>query len=165
MTPHDAIRAKIRSADTLRQQIAIWRFRGHRMVFTNGCFDLIHFGHLKYLMDAKACGDKLIVGINSDASVSRLKGRNRPIKDQNSRVLLLASLAFVDTVVIFEEDTPERLIREVTPDVLVKGGDYSPDQVVGAEWVTSHGGEVRILPFVEGYSTTALEKKILEQAD
>lgn len=165
MTIQEIIGAKILTGDALSRQLAIWRFKDLQIVFTNGCFDLIHYGHLAYLMDARACGHKLIVGLNSDASVSRLKGPNRPIKDQSSRLWLLASMAFVDAVTVFDQDTPLELIREVMPDILVKGGDYAPDQIVGAEEVIANGGQVKVLPFVDGYSTTSLEQKILSRPE
>lgn len=158
------IQQKILAGEALQQQLAVWKFRGEKIVFTNGCFDLLHYGHLAYLMEARSLGRRLVVGLNSDASVQRLKGAHRPIKDQQSRLWLMASLAYVDAVVIFEEDTPELLIRSVTPDVLVKGGDYEIEQIVGADFVVEQGGEVRVLPFVPGYSTTALEEKIRREA-
>lgn len=154
------IHQKILAGEALQRQLAVWKFRGDKIVFTNGCFDLLHYGHLAYLMEARSLGRRLVVGLNSDDSVKRLKGAHRPIKDQQSRLWLMASLAYVDAVVIFEEDTPERLIRSVAPDVLVKGGDYQIEQIVGADFVMAKGGEVRVLPFVPGYSTTALEDKI-----
>lgn len=137
-----------------------WKSAGDDIVFTNGCFDLIHYGHLHYLMEAKALGEKLIVALNSDASVSRLKGDHRPIKDEKNRLLLMASLAFVDAVVLFEEDTPYDVIQTIRPDILVKGGDWQPEQIVGSDIVLSDGGQVWSLAFMEGYSTTKLEEKI-----
>ncbi len=129
-------------------------FIGKKVVFTNGCFDVLHRGHLTYLREAAELGDILIVGLNSDASVKRLKGENRPLNNQEDRALALASLLFVDAVVIFDEDTPETLIKRVKPHVLVKGGDYNENTVVGAGFVKAAGGEVKIIPFIEGYSTT-----------
>ncbi|MEZ4949292.1 MAG: D-glycero-beta-D-manno-heptose 1-phosphate adenylyltransferase [Saprospiraceae bacterium] len=137
-----------------------WKQAGQNVVFTNGCFDLIHFGHLHYLAAARDLGDKLVVGVNASASVSRLKGPHRPIKDETTRAHLLASLKMVDLVVIFEEDTPLELITLLTPDVLVKGGDWKPEQIVGSDWVLSNGGSVQSLSFIDGYSTTILEQKI-----
>ncbi len=137
-----------------------WKKEGFKIVFTNGCFDLIHIGHVLYLEDAKSLGDKLIVGLNSDTSVSRLKGAHRPIKDEFNRSHILAALASVDAVIIFENDDPLELIKLISPEILVKGGDWRPDQIVGSDFVLSHGGEVRSLRFVEGYSTTMLEEKI-----
>ena len=156
------IDTKILSLEQVPATMTRWRFLNHKIVFTNGCFDLIHIGHLEYLMQARALGDKLIVGLNSDNSVKRLKGANRPIKDVQNRQLLLASLQFVDGVVVFEEDTPLDLIRRIMPDILVKGGDWQPEQIVGSDIVLANGGEVLSLPFVEGYSTTKLEEKIKE---
>lgn len=130
-----------------------------KMVFTNGCFDVLHFGHVHYLLQAKALGDILVVGLNSDDSVRRLKGPSRPINGEKERAFVLAALACVDYVVVFEEDTPKELIETVRPDVLVKGGDYTLDQIVGADFVTRNGGTVTTLPFVEGFSST----RIIEQ--
>ena len=151
---------KILSNDTLEGVLTRWRLKDRSIVFTNGCFDILHLGHIDYLMRAADLGKQLIVGINSDASVRRLKGEHRPINDENRRKRVIASLVFV---VVFDEDTPYELIKKVQPDVLVKGGDYNPEQVVGADIVEARGGEVRILEFVEGYSTTAIEKRIREQ--
>ena len=137
-----------------------WKKEGFKIVFTNGCFDLIHIGHVLYLEDAKSLGDKLIVGLNSDTSVSRLKGAHRPIKDEYNRSHILAALASVDAVIVFENDDPLTLIKDISPDILVKGGDWRPDQIVGSDFVLSNGGEVRSLRFVEGYSTTKMEEKI-----
>lgn len=139
----------------------IWRMKGDRIVFTNGCFDILHRGHVEYLQEAAALGDRLVVGLNSDASVRRQgKGDDRPLNDQDSRAKVIAALRLVDAVVIFEEDTPLELIKAVEPDVLVKGGDWSEDRIVGAEVVKARGGEVRSLQLVEGYSTTALVERI-----
>lgn len=136
------------------------RARGNRVVFTNGCFDILHPGHIGYLEDARACGGCLVVGLNSDASVRRLKGDERPINPQNDRALMLAGLASVDYVTFFEDDTPIDLIRAVRPDVLVKGGDWTVDKIVGSDFVFSTGGEVHSLPFRPGYSTTNIIEKI-----
>jgi len=156
-----AIQEKVfKSTDLLMPLVNQWKNEGYRIVFTNGCFDLIHIGHVFYLEEANALGDKLIVGLNSDASVSRLKGPNRPIKDEYNRSHILAALASVDAVVIFENDDPLQLILDVKPDILVKGGDWRPDQIVGSEFVLSNGGVVKSLRFVEGYSSTMIEEKI-----
>ncbi len=141
--------------------MAHWKAQGERIVFTNGCFDLLHFGHVHYLAAARDLGHRLVVGVNSDASVRRLKGPTRPIQDEQNRLHVLASLACVDAVVLFEEDTPFDLIAALKPQVLVKGGDWRPDQIVGADLVLADGGEVKSLPFVEGHSTTGIEQKIL----
>lgn len=133
--------------ETLQQQ---------QMVFTNGCFDIIHRGHVSYLAQARQLGDLLVVGLNSDASVRRLKGPSRPVNDEASRALVLASLEMVDYVVVFDEDTPYNLIKKTQPDVLVKGGDYTLDNIVGADLVMQRGGKVLTIPFVEGFSTTSI---------
>lgn len=139
----------------------IWRMKGDRIVFTNGCFDILHRGHVEYLHEAAALGDRLVIGVNTDASVQRLgKGDGRPYNDENSRAKVLAALRLVDAVVLFDQDTPLELIQNIGPDVLVKGGDYTEDQIVGAEYVRANGGEVRSLKLVDGYSTTGLVDRI-----
>lgn len=160
--PHtlDQIRSKIFDWPEARKWVRTWQAEGLRVVFTNGCFDILHYGHVYYLAQARDLGDRLVVGLNSAASVRRLKGRGRPIHDERTRTHLLAALWFVDGVVCFEEDTPLRLIEWLRPDVLVKGGDYAADEIVGAEVVRAAGGRVCVLPFVPGYSTTAVERKI-----
>lgn len=150
---------KVLSRDALAKRTALWKANKERVVFTNGCFDLLHIGHITLLEQARRAGDRLIVAINSDASVSRLKGPNRPIVSQIERARVLAALAAVDAVVIFDEPTPLEVIVAVQPDVLVKGGDYKADAVVGAKEIRSWGGEVRIVPLVEGFSTTRLIEK------
>jgi len=154
------IAAKIMDWKQAQQRCAAWKDAEETVVFTNGCFDILHYGHLHYLAQARDLGDRLIVGMNAASSVSRLKGAHRPINDETTRTMLMASLAFVDAVVLFEEDTPLGLIQLLLPDVLVKGGDWRPDQIVGSEVVLEHGGQVLSLPFIEGYSTTAIEEKI-----
>lgn len=131
-----------------------------RVVFTNGCFDILHVGHARYLKDARALGDILVVGLNSDASVKRIKGETRPVVNENDRAELLSSLASVDYVVLFNDDTPLALIENVAPDVLVKGGDWAPEQIVGSKFVLARGGEVRSLPFHPGRSTTSILERI-----
>lgn len=131
-----------------------------KVVFTNGCFDLVHRGHVDYLSKARDLGDCLIVGLNSDDSVRRLKGPKRPISNQSSRAAVLAAFSFVDYVVVFDEDTPLNLIKSIKPDILVKGGDYSHDNVVGADFVESYGGRLELIPLVPGESTTNLVEKI-----
>lgn len=133
--------------------------RSRKIVFTNGCFDLLHVGHVRYLQEAKAQGDLLVVGVNSDASVKRLKGPTRPIQNENDRAEILAALSAVDYVVIFTDDTPATLIESVRPHVLVKGGDWKPEQIVGGTFVLSYGGEVKSLQFVDGRSTTKIIEK------
>ncbi len=161
----DATKAKVQSLDSLQRLVAAWRVHDHKIVFTNGCFDLLHLGHISYLAEAKALGDKLILGLNSDDSVKRLKGNTRPINDVNSRAMMLASFSFVDAVVIFEEDTPILLIEGVLPDILVKGGDYDLNQIVGHDVVIEQGGIVKTLPFLEGYSSSNIVSRIQGEAD
>ena len=126
------------------------------IVFTNGCFDVLHRGHITYLAQARDLGDCLVVGLNSDASVKRLKGENRPVNGESDRAIVLAALSFVDYIILFEEDTPKNLIEQVKPDILVKGGDYQIANIVGADFVTENGGKVLTLPFVDGYSSTKI---------
>lgn len=133
--------------------------KNRRVVFTNGCFDLLHIGHVRYLQAAKALGDLLVVGVNSDASVKRLKGEDRPLQSEQDRAEILAALVCIDRTVIFSEDTPEQLIRQVRPDILVKGGDWTPDKIVGGPFVLSYGGQVKSLQFVDGRSTSSLIQK------
>ncbi len=161
---HRFIASKIIRDDiSLDRLVARYKFKSHQIVFTNGCFDLLHKGHVDYLNKAADLGDRLIVGINSDASVKSLgKGKNRPIQDEESRALIIASLHYVDQVVIFNELTPERLIQQITPDVLVKGADYQIKDIVGAEHVLNSGGSVERIEFLEGYSTSLIEQKILK---
>jgi rfaE bifunctional protein nucleotidyltransferase chain/domain len=140
------------------------RARGRRLVFTNGCFDLLHVGHVRYLAEARALGDALLVAINSDASVRALKGAGRPILREGERAEMLAALASVDFVTVFVEESPRSLIAELLPDVLVKGGDYAPDEIHGRDEVEEAGGRVLSLPFVEGASTTSIIERILEVA-
>ena len=164
MLQFEAVRAKIQTPEQLIGTLATWRAEGDRIVFTNGCFDLLHYGHLHYLAQARDLGERLVIGVNSAASVRRLKGPRRPINDEWTRSHQLAALAFVDAVVFFETDTPYDLIQQVQPDILVKGGDRKPEQIVGSDIVLARGGQVHSLPFVEGYSTTNLEQKILSGA-
>lgn len=152
---------KIYTLPNLLQQIVRWRFTGKTVSFTNGCFDILHQGHIASLSQAAAEADILIVGLNSDASTMRLKGAGRPVNNGQSRALLLAGLLMVDAVVIFEEDTPLQLITAIKPEVLVKGGDYTIDQIVGAKEVAAAGGKVVINPIVEGFSTTAIIEKLV----
>jgi rfaE bifunctional protein nucleotidyltransferase chain/domain len=156
----DSIFSKILTREEAGRKAAAWRAEGLRIVFTNGCFDILHYGHIHYLAQARDLGDRLVVGLNSGDSVRRLKGPGRPINDEPTRQLLLAALAVVDAVVVFDEDTPYELIRQVGPDVLVKGGDWAPEQIIGSDLVLERGGEVRSLPYIEGYSTTRIEQKI-----
>ena len=145
-----------------RQQVEQWRDNGFTIVFTNGCFDLLHPGHIDYLTKARALGDVLIVGLNDDDSITRLKGPTRPITPLKDRQTMLTALKSVDLVVPFEEETPLKLIKTLLPDILVKGGDYEPDDIVGAKEVREHGGHVTVITFLDGHSTTSLIKRIQE---
>ncbi|WP_207535855.1 D-glycero-beta-D-manno-heptose 1-phosphate adenylyltransferase [Desertivirga arenae] len=160
MTKLQTIEHKVVGPDQLQKYLNMWRLKGQKIVFTNGCFDLLHLGHVDYLSKAADLGDRLVIGLNSDLSTSNLKGPNRPITDEKSRASLLAALFFVDAVVLFDESTPFDLISAVKPDVLVKGADYTLDKIVGADVVLANGGEVKTIAFIDGYSTTAIEKKI-----
>ena len=161
MTRLEALQSKIQNKEQLGRTLALWRFKDRKVVFTNGCFDLLHKGHVTYLAEAAELGDLMVVGLNSDASVKKLnKGANRPIQDQDSRALILASLESVGAIIIFDEDTPADLIKFVQPDVLVKGGDWKPEQIAGYDTVKAKGGEVTVIDFIPGFSTTSIEKKI-----
>jgi rfaE bifunctional protein nucleotidyltransferase chain/domain len=146
--------------DEARRALAAWRAAGEKIVFTNGVFDLLHRGHAEYLAQARALGERLVVGVNSDASVQRLKGPARPVVAAEDRVAVLEALACVDLAVIFDDDTPARLIEAVRPDVLVKGGDWTVEQIVGRELVESYGGRVLSIPLREGYGTSVLVERI-----
>ena len=150
----------IQPLEAALKQIAAWRVWGDRIVFTNGCFDILHPGHVDCLVKARQQGDRLIAGLNTDASVQRLKGSSRPIQAEQARALVLAGLRAVDLVVFFEEDTPLKLIQAILPDVLVKGGDYEIDEIVGAKEVIENGGTVATIPFLEGYSSSNIIEKI-----
>jgi len=148
------------SMDALLNVISIWKHEGLKIVFTNGCFDLLHRGHIHYLEEAAAQGDRLVVGLNSDASVTELKGNSRPIKNELNRAELLSRLDMVDMVILFEENTPFNLISSVLPDVLVKGGDYTVEQIVGHDVVQNNGGVVKRLGFIKGESSSQIIEKI-----
>lgn len=157
----DPIKAKIQTKEALVFTLNSQRFFNKKIVFTNGVFDLMHLGHVDYLSKAKDCGHTLVVGMNSDASVKMLnKGDKRPLQDEHSRSMVLASLHFVDYVVLFDEETPYELIKALQPDVLVKGADYKVEQIAGHDVVLARGGEVKLIELVQGYSTTAIEQKI-----
>jgi D-glycero-beta-D-manno-heptose 1-phosphate adenylyltransferase len=160
MTTLEVTSNKIFDRKVLGNRIAMWRLLNNKIVFTNGCFDILHRGHIEYLSQARDRGEVLIIGLNSDASVKRIKGAGRPVQDEMSRALILASLRIVDAVVLFDEDTPYELIKFVNPDVLVKGADYTEQTIVGADIVKANGGEVVTIPIVEGYSTTEILKKV-----
>jgi rfaE bifunctional protein nucleotidyltransferase chain/domain len=161
MTQIEQIERKIVCRKDLKELILKWRNANERIVFTNGCFDLLHLGHVDYLAKTKDLGERLIIGVNTDSSVKRLKGEHRPLQDENSRLHILAALQSVDAVVLFDEDTPYELIKEIEPDILVKGADYKIENIVGYDIVVSRGGSVQTIEFIEGYSTTLIEKRIL----
>ncbi|HEY9194812.1 MAG TPA: D-glycero-beta-D-manno-heptose 1-phosphate adenylyltransferase [Mucilaginibacter sp.] len=154
---------KISDQHLLKNKVQVWQADGKKVVFTNGVFDLLHIGHITYLAKAAELGDKLIIGLNADSSVKRIKGESRPVNDQSSRAAILAALFFVDAIVVFEEDTPLNLISTLLPDYLVKGADYSVENIVGAKEVIANGGEVKTINFVEGYSSTSIINKIRNQ--
>lgn len=151
---------KIITRSEAQQQIGQWKDNGEEVVFTNGCFDILHLGHVDYLEKSSALGTKLVVGVNTDDSVRRLKGPDRPMNNEIARARILAALACVDAVILFEEDTPLELISDILPDILVKGSDYTVDKIVGADIVLEHGGSVKTINLVDGYSTTGLINKI-----
>jgi rfaE bifunctional protein nucleotidyltransferase chain/domain len=157
---HQNIINKIHTWDSLSEQVKKWHAAGEKIVFSNGCFDLIHRGHIDYLAKAADMGTKLVLGLNTDASVSKLKGPHRPIQDEQSRQFILSALAFVDAVTLFDEETPYELIKLVQPDVLVKGSDYKPENIVGYDVVMAKDGEVKTIDYIEGYSTSGIETKI-----
>ncbi len=156
----DFISGKICLRKAIIEKVSDWKKQGKKIVFSNGVFDLLHKGHIFSLSQAAKQGDVLVIGLNSDASVKSLKGESRPINDQDARALLLAALVMVDAVVIFEEDTPLELINSILPDVLVKGGDYTIDQIAGAKEVVANGGKVVINPILDGFSTTSIIQAI-----
>lgn len=154
------VQHRIYSLPDLVRECNVWRASGKKIVFTNGCFDILHHGHLDLLARAADLGNVLILGLNTDDSVKRLKGPERPVTNEQDRAFQVASLLCVDAVCLFDEDTPEEMIKAIKPDVLVKGGDYTIDKIVGAEFVMSSGGQVKIIPFVNGYSTTSILARI-----
>ena len=154
------IKDKIFNLNDLKNKVTSWKENGHKIVFTNGCFDIMHKGHIEVLSKSSDLGDKLIIGLNSDSSVQKLKGNSRPIIDENSRAIALAALSFVDAIVLFSEETPINLISTLTPDILAKGGDYEIRTIVGHEIVQKNGGEVILIPFVDGFSSTNIINKI-----
>ncbi len=145
-----------------KAQVDAWKFAGLKVVFTNGCFDILHRGHVEYLADAKLLGNKLVLALNSDRSVRELKGAHRPIQTQDDRTAILDALESIDLVVVFDEDTPAKIIQMLLPDVLVKGSDYSTETIVGADTVMENGGDVKVVPFRPGHSTSEILEKIIE---
>ena len=161
MNSSSSINKKILNKKSLNLILDNWNQGGKKVVFTNGVFDLLHLGHVDYLGKAKDNGDVLIVGVNSDISAARLgKGSNRPITDEKSRSTIIAAMQFVDAVILFNEDTPLNLITTIQPDVLVKGNDYNPEDIIGYDVVMAKGGSIKTIEFLPGYSTTAIEKRI-----
>lgn len=160
MTKQEITQSKIVTKEALQRKVNAWRLTGNKIVFTNGCFDILHPGHVDYLSKAADFGTKLVIGLNTDSSVKRLKGNSRPLNEEQARAQLLASLFFVDAVVLFDEDTPFELISFLKPDILVKGSDYTIDTIVGADIVLVNGGKVETIAFLEGYSTTGLIERI-----
>ena len=152
----DKIESKIFTLDELLKRIEFWRTLGDKIVFTNGCFDILHQGHVHLLASCTEFGDRLIVGLNSDSSVKELKGPSRPVNNQDSRAILLAATQFVDGVLFFYEHTPENLIHAIKPDVLVKGGDWKKEEIIGSNFVESYGGQVKTVPYLKGFSTTEI---------
>ncbi len=150
----------VENRDDFQFTLSQWRFRNEKIVFTNGCFDILHRGHVEYLAQAASFGTKLIIGLNTDASVKRLKGETRPVNNQQARALLLSSLVFTDKIILFDEDTPLELIRFIQPDVLVKGADYKAEDIVGYDIVKAKGGEVRTIDLTQEYSTTSILNKL-----
>ena len=161
----DFIKSRIiwQADENLQRLAAVWKFQNKKIVFTNGCFDILHRGHIEYLAKAAGYGDYLVIGLNSDSSVRTIKGPGRPILDQETRALILASLHFVHRVVLFEEATPYELIKLINPDVLIKGGDYKPSEIVGADIVKASGGKITTIEFVDGFSSTSIIEKLRKQ--
>ena len=159
------IQNKILSLDELLISLKIKRENNKKIVFTNGCFDILHRGHIEYLAQAADLADIMIIGLNTDNSVSRLKGPDRPLQDEISRAVSMAAIQYIDYVVLFDEETPLNLIENIKPDVLVKGSDYNIEDIVGYDVLMKYGGQIRTIDFVEGYSTTKIVDKILKQCD
>ena len=156
----ESVQNKVLSREALAHLCSGWRVKGYKIIFTNGCFDILHEGHIALLLTAAELGHKLVLGLNTDASVKKLKGESRPINREQSRALVMAAQLYVDAVTLFDEDTPLELIQAIRPDVIVKGGDYTPETVVGNDFVRSYGGEVVIVPTVQGFSTTNIINKM-----
>ena len=162
MTNIEILNNKIHTWESLKTQVEEWNIQGKIIVFSNGCFDLLHKGHIDYLNRAADLGDVLVMGLNTDASVSKLKGPHRPIQDEQSRLTIIAALQCVNAVVLFDEETPYELIKLVQPDVLVKGSDYKPENIVGYDIVIAKGGQVKTIDYLPGFSTSGIEKRIKE---
>ena len=160
MSHLNKINSKIFSFDDLKNQVNAWKQAGEEVVFTNGCFDIIHRGHIEVLAQTADLGDRLIIGLNSDSSIQKLKGEDRPIIDEQARAILLSALSFVDAVILFPEETPINLISMLLPDVLAKGGDYEIETIVGHKIIQNNGGKVILVPFVDGFSSTTIIDKI-----
>ena len=160
MSHLNKINSKIFSLDDLKNQVNAWKQAGEEVVFTNGCFDIIHKGHIEVLAQTADLGDRLLIGLNSDSSIQKLKGEDRPIIDEQARSILLAAISFVDAVILFPEETPINLISTLLPDVLAKGGDYEIETIVGHEIIQNNGGKVILVPFVDGFSSTTIIDKI-----
>lgn len=156
----DIVKSKIFSVESLKLQLARWRFLNKSIVFTNGCFDILHLGHIDYLSKSADEGDILIIGLNTDKSVREIKGKSRPVVAERSRSFILASLHFVDAVLLFDEDTPYEIIKLIKPDVLIKGSDYSINEIIGSDIVINNGGKVKTIDFLPGYSSTDIINKI-----
>jgi len=162
MSSLNQIKSKVKSRDEIEVAVKAWRDEGKKIVFTNGCFDIVHMGHIDYLSKASDHGDVLVIGVNTDASVKRIKGKGRPLQDESARASLLASLFFVDTVVLFDEETPLELIQLVQPDILIKGSDYKEEDIVGADIVRNNNGSVITIEFLKGYSTSSIVARATE---
>ena len=160
----EQIKSKLFTREQIRNQCNVWRFKEKKIVFTNGCFDLLHLGHIEYLSKAADSGDVLVIGLNSDSSVRALKGPGRPITDEHARAMILASLSFVTAVVLFDEETPYELIATMQPDVLVKGADYKTEEIAGHDIVLARGGEVVTVPMTKGYSTSDIIAKLRDSS-
>ena len=160
MNKLDVIKSKIIDIDNIKPFLVNWKLKNQKIVFTNGCFDILHRGHVEYLAKAAGSGDVLVIGLNTDNSVRRIKGEFRPVQDEYARAILLASLSFVSVVILFDEDTPYELIEKIKPDVLVKGSDYKAEDIVGYDIVKTNGGEIVTIDFIEGYSTTSIIEKL-----
>lgn len=155
----DFIKNKIITVNELKFLKGYWKFKDIKVVFTNGCFDILHKGHIEYLAKASGLGDILVVGLNTDNSIIKIKGPSRPLQDESSRALTLASLQFVNYVILFDDETPYELIKKINPDILVKGSDYKKEDIVGYEIVKKKGGEIVTIDFTKGYSTTSIINK------